>query len=187
VGCRAFSQRSIDGMRTPFCSHILHKIVSLYDKLVIRFKKFKLRPTTERLTLMSVWPYLFLSRQPCSSFVYLITTGNPGLATHLSPLSSLFDTLARQRRALQGVPPRRSGPIDEFHYFYSYLGFFSFAKQILLFIPPYSCRLLQFSPPVPNVLVRLSPTAVPAVTHFERPSLTWLWNSESVLVGPWKT
>jgi hypothetical protein len=138
-----------------------------------------------RLTLIANLALFILSCQPWTTLLYLITAGNPGLATHLPPLSSLFDTLARQRRALQGVPPqRRSGAIDEFSLFLFILGLFLFRKQVLVFFPPCSCRLLQFS--VPNVLVRLFTTAIPTVTHFERPSLTWLWNSESVPVGPWK-
>ena len=72
---------------------------------------------------MPIWPYLFCLVSP-GTLLYLITAGNPSLATHLPPLSSLFDTLTRQRRALQGVPSqRRSGAIDEFLYFYSYFGF----------------------------------------------------------------
>jgi hypothetical protein len=121
---------AIDGMRAPFYSHMLHKIVSFWDN-----SNCQLLGSRSSSYDLPIWPYLFCL-QPWTILLYLISTGNPGLATHLPPLSSLFDTLTRQRRALQGVPPqRRSGAIDELSLFLFILGLFLFRKASPGFLP----------------------------------------------------
>jgi hypothetical protein len=178
---------AIDGMRAPFYSHMLHKIVSLWDNsnqhLLLGSRSSVTTDAHRQFGLI----YSVLS-----ALAYTFVFDHHGQPRPGDVSTPTLFSIRYPCSTTQGVARRTPSTSIESHrrvsLFLFILGlFFSFAKQVLVFFPRYSCRPLQFSLLAHNGPVRLFTTAITTVTHFERPSLTWLWNSESVPVGPSKT